>query len=201
MLIWDTFCTCREKKMNFEALYRVEVYKNKGGAKNNEWSLGYKFEDILFGSSDMSNSVGVVAVKLSSDNGQRVRFLSMVDLRKSKSTSISHSPGAECLVAMGDTASEAGKLKQVLERSGVMVTERKKRHLAPLPTCVFVVMLYIISTAILQQFAQPALYATEKQAWGSYTGFTNKDSVQDLNRLLKMKKGEQGNAAALGDQI
>ena len=34
-----------------------------------------QFEEILFGTSDLSNSVGVIAVKLASDNGQRVRFL------------------------------------------------------------------------------------------------------------------------------
>ena len=33
-----------------------------------------QFEEILFGTSDLSNSVGVIAVKLATDNGQRVRY-------------------------------------------------------------------------------------------------------------------------------
>ena len=32
----------------------------------------------------------------------------------------------ECLLGQGDSAADAGKLKQVLDRSGLLVTERKR---------------------------------------------------------------------------
>lgn len=170
-------------KMNFESLvrelllvkqYRVEIYRCKS---KNDWSLDFKaspgnlsqFEDILFTNIDMSSSTGVIAIKLATENGQKIVGIGYAEILTHKfsvcefidndqfsnlEALIVQLGPKECVVCSNEISDNTW-LKQVVNRSGLMVTEKKKGD------------------------------------------FQNKDIVQDLNRLLKFKKGDQPNSAAL----
>ncbi|XP_048577460.1 DNA mismatch repair protein Msh2 isoform X2 [Nematostella vectensis] len=172
-------------KMNFESTcrdlllirqYRIEMYRSKGGKNSSAWELVAKgspgnlqqFEDILFGNSEMSASAVVMAIKLGTVTGQRVVGVAYADVASRKlgvcefadndqfsnlEALIVQLGPKECLMASTDSSGDAAKTHEVVKRSNILVTERKKVE------------------------------------------FSNKDIVQDLNRLLKLTAG--GNSATL----
>ncbi|KAK4320785.1 hypothetical protein Pmani_008361 [Petrolisthes manimaculis] len=163
-------------RLNFESFvrdllivkhYRVELYKQNTSGKN-DWQVEYKaspgnlsqFEEVLFGNTDQTVTTGVIAVKLGTENGQRVVGVGYVDVggrvvrvcQFGDSGSFTNLAALlvqlgprECLLPTGDLGPDTAKLKQVLSRSSLLVTERKRSE------------------------------------------FSNKDAGQDLSRLVRTK--------------
>jgi len=128
--------------------YRIEMYAKKSSA--NQWELTDKaspgnlqhFEEVLFGNKEMADSMVVLSLKLATtEDGQHLLGCAFADssLRQfhvceftdndqfSNVEAILMQVGPkECLIKAQDADAEGGKLRSILERSNILITERSK---------------------------------------------------------------------------
>ncbi|XP_012537376.1 DNA mismatch repair protein Msh2 [Monomorium pharaonis] len=158
--------------------YRVEVYVNQGTTKNQNWILEYKgspgnlsqFEDILFGNNDVAVGVSVIAVKLGTEGKSRVVGLSCVDVI---STLIS--------------VTEFQDNESFSNLEALIVT------LAP-KECLLIQGEGSYEFQTLKQLVERnnVMITLRKK-----TEFASDSIIDDLNTLIKFKKGQKQNAQSL----
>ncbi|KAB7498881.1 DNA mismatch repair protein Msh2 [Armadillidium nasatum] len=129
--------------------YRVVVYKQISSSKN-DWEETYKaspgnlvqFEDILFGpNSEFAVNAGVLALKLTSNADKKLIGAAYVDLNEqvllvsefydsdsftNLEALIVQLGARECIIPSGDSGPDGVKLRQVLSRNKLLITERKR---------------------------------------------------------------------------
>ncbi|XP_004363541.2 Msh2 protein [Capsaspora owczarzaki ATCC 30864] len=133
---------------------RVEVYAREGGKNSNAWVLSRRgspgnlqqFEDMLFtGNSEMSTSAVVMAIKLGVDDGNRMVGVSFADATQrtisvcqfadndqfSNLEALTVQISAkECLFTSEAGSADCARVRVVLERGGILVTDRKRADFA-----------------------------------------------------------------------
>ncbi|XP_010862818.2 DNA mismatch repair protein Msh2 [Esox lucius] len=167
-------------KANFEALvrdlllvkqYRVEVYRNHSKTKDHSWQLEYKaspgnltqFEEVLFGGAEgkLAQSAGVVAVRLAvGSDGHRVLGVGYVDASLRK-MGVCEFPDGETFCNLEALLVQLGPKECLLPQGD--------------------------NTDNIRQVVQRGgvLLSDRKRS-----EFNSKDVTQDLNRLLRTRRGE-----------
>uniref|UniRef100_A0A1B6KJA7 DNA mismatch repair protein MSH2 n=1 Tax=Graphocephala atropunctata TaxID=36148 RepID=A0A1B6KJA7_9HEMI len=128
--------------------YRVEVYSKPNKAANNSWTLEFKgspgnlsqFEDLLFTNSDQVTGSGIIAVRPATDHKSKIVGVALVDTTENtfsvcefadddyysnlEGLVVQHTP-RECLLP-SENLTDVETVKKIIERSGLLVTCRKR---------------------------------------------------------------------------
>ncbi|XP_012276935.1 DNA mismatch repair protein Msh2 [Orussus abietinus] len=158
--------------------YRVEVYVNKGAVKTQNWVLEYKgspgnlaqFEEILFSNNDVAVSTSIIAIKLGSEGKARTVGLSCVD---TIATAIS-----VCEFQDDEAFSNLEALIVTLAPKECLLTQGDGN--------------YEFQTLKQLMERNNVMITLRKKS-----EFSTETLTQDLNTLIKFKKGQQQNAQAL----